>query len=269
MRVTFDSNVFQFVVKPDLSPKDPDADAFRSLNSALRKGTLRGFISETMATLESIKKGDRQNYFSSIRPQVEFNESETETGEICLRVTVKPDEKMHPGLPPVLSARLSEAFALGFRFLRCPRIGAPRPITLKEEWFLSETDAGEVEKRHDLYHEVGRAIESREVGIAVAKRLAGEIAAQHRFCGPWYEAWAVTDDSLQKKRIAEAVAEWADGDAVAAHIGYGNHFFCTRDEGKSAGESILNAKNRAWLIRSYSIQFVTPAELAGILSRNP
>jgi hypothetical protein len=37
------------------------------------------------------------------------------------------------------------------------------------------------------------------------------------------------------------VSEWADGDAVAAHIAYGNDIFCTQDQGKSAGgPSILD-----------------------------
>jgi hypothetical protein len=58
----------------------------------------------------------------------------------------------------------------------------------------------------------------------------------------------------------------ADGDAVAAHIAFGNDYFCTEDQGKSArGASIFDAANRAWLKATYAVKFVTMQELVELL----
>lgn len=74
--------------------------------------------------------------------------------------------------------------------------------------------------------------------------------------------------SLERKAVHKAINEWADGDAVAAHAGYGNDLFCTNDLGKGAGESsVLHPKNRAWLQSDYGIVFVTTLELAQRLER--
>jgi hypothetical protein len=66
--------------------------------------------------------------------------------------------------------------------------------------------------------------------------------------------------------ISGAVAEWADGDAVAAHYGHSLDLFCTLDFGKSAGaRSVLHASRRAWLHEAFGMTILTPAELANRL----
>jgi hypothetical protein len=73
----------------------------------------------------------------------------------------------------------------------------------------------------------------------------------------------LAQDDHEHKEIQKAVGEWADGDSIAAHIAYGNDFFCTGDEGKSAeGTSILDSDNRKWLEASYGLQFITLRDLA-------
>ena len=70
-------------------------------------------------------------------------------------------------------------------------------------------------------------------------------------------------DVHEENAVKRAVAEWADGDSVAAHIGYGIDFFCTEDSGKSAGaNSIFNVENRAWLNQHFDVKIITLSELA-------
>jgi hypothetical protein len=67
--------------------------------------------------------------------------------------------------------------------------------------------------------------------------------------------------------VQRRIAEWADGDAIAAHIAYGNDYFCTRDAAKKAGPtSILSARNREWLLREYGARVIAPGDLAAILA---
>jgi hypothetical protein len=63
--------------------------------------------------------------------------------------------------------------------------------------------------------------------------------------------------------IRSAINEWADGEAVAAHAGYGNDLFCTNDHAKNAGQcSVFHSNHRAWLQSDYGVEFVTMLELA-------
>ena len=60
----------------------------------------------------------------------------------------------------------------------------------------------------------------------------------------------------------------AAGDAVAAHYGYGNDFFCTRDLAKAAGpNSVMSQTNRQWLASDFKITFVTPEQLANTITQ--
>ena len=73
-------------------------------------------------------------------------------------------------------------------------------------------------------------------------------------------------DVHEVNAVNRAVAEWADGDSIAAHIGYGLDCFCTGDEGNSSGAaSVFDAANRAWLSATYGVKFVTMKQLASML----
>jgi hypothetical protein len=64
------------------------------------------------------------------------------------------------------------------------------------------------------------------------------------------------------------VAEWADGDSVATHIAHQIDYFCTRDQGVSAGDkSMLAPENRKVLKDKFGVIFVTPEELCEIVEK--
>jgi hypothetical protein len=67
--------------------------------------------------------------------------------------------------------------------------------------------------------------------------------------------------------ISKALAEWADGDSIAAHVGYRNDYFCTHDEGMSAGpSSVFSPKNKTILKSKFGVNFITLLELCDLIS---
>ena len=98
--------------------------------------------------------------------------------------------------------------------------------------------------------------------MAILKQIGAQLLVDHGQTGPWYMGLTLTNDQQEKTLIAKAGAEWADGDTAAAHIAHQNQLFCTRDKAVSAGKSIFDADNRAWLEREFGFKFVTPSQLA-------
>jgi hypothetical protein len=127
MKVTFDSNAYRRVVDPSRFAADPRTAEFQKIHDALNDGRIRGFLSETVATLEGVQNAARGPYFSSMRPKVELREEELPGGVIKLGVMIKPNDGLHPGLHPILVRWIGDAAALGIKFLRAPRIGVPHP----------------------------------------------------------------------------------------------------------------------------------------------
>jgi hypothetical protein len=261
MRITFDSNVWQMVVMPSLVPTHKDHDDFVTFHEALRTKHIEGFISETVGTLEAIKLAGRTSYFTSIKPIVDVK-TEVKTGnQIVLSVKIGTNHSQHPGLPPVLQDRLEAALSLGFRLLRTPRIGVPVPaLFLNLENYAEEDDIVASAERDNRWGEVLEAIELRGVGGAVLrdlKKVPSQLTSERPF------KQSLKTGVAEHTKFPRAVAEWADGDSIAAHVAYNNDVFCSEDQGKSAGvKSILDKDNRLWLQKAYGARFATIHELA-------
>lgn len=142
----------------------------------------------------------------------------------------------------------------------------PRPAELDREEVripLTEAQRADVWPLLQAIADTCDAIEARGVGFAALLKLAEGI--QTRFGiqdAPWFEGLDRVEDPIERKAIADAFGEWADGDSLALHVAYGNDVFCTEDFGRSGRPSVLNDENRAWLTATYGVQFATPAELA-------
>ena len=140
-------------------------------------------------------------------------------------------------------SRVRRALDLGMRILSAPRSGRTRIDDLRGEFYAREADESTRLKR---YESIVAAIEARGLGFARVSKVA-------------------TRDS---RKFARAVAEWADGDSVAAHHGYANDLFCTQDRAVRAGrDSVMHPANRGWLRRVYGVEFVDIAQLAARLER--
>jgi hypothetical protein len=250
LRVTFDSNAWQMAVMPSLASRTPVYADFVAIHDALRTKQIQGFISETVGTLEAIKNVGRKAYFTSIKPKVDVQVVNVTGGQAVLKIDIGTTHDQHPGLHRVLKERLELAIALEMRLMRAPRMTIPVPaLFLDLAVFADEGDAPTSAARDNRWGGVMGTIEQRGVGGAVLRSLQEKAGGRA--------------EDIEEKEFARAVAEWADGDSVAAHVAYSNDTFCTEDQGRSAGgKSIFDEENRRWLSHTYDVRFATVAELA-------
>lgn len=273
MRVMFDTNTWQKVVAPERFPRDPQQHLMIDIRRAVETGRIQGFISETVATLEAVPKGQRSAFLlrreeDAVQVVSRHAVPNPETGGTKYQFTLQlaGNSAAHPGLKPVLSDRLQLAFNLGFKLVPVPRIGTARPPEIDREEFripLSEEQRADVWTLLARIDEVSEAITSRGVGFAVlceiAARMQQRLGLKDK---PWYHGLNEPRDVQEDREIDAAFAEWADGDSVAVHIGYGLDAICTGDHGKGTSRSVFNAENREWLRQAYGTQMMSLADLA-------
>ena len=132
------------------------------------------------------------------------------------------------------------------------------------DFYENYASAADLIARSARTHEVDAVLLRRGLGRARVVQLGLDYSNRDGASGEiWMQGIGRARDDTERKAVHKAINEWADGDAVAAHVGYGNDLFCTNDLGKGAGErSVLHPKNRAWLQSDYGIVFVTTLELA-------
>jgi hypothetical protein len=250
LTVTFDTNALADVISPETSqhPTDP-ADA-TWVRGAVLAGSIRGFFSETLITIEGIKTKDRAAVLSSAR-LVSSSSSDSENS-ITIKVAFQQDRNPSE---PRFSERIQAARSLGMRALMVPRL-LGSGVCAKDDYGTLFEPVGDLEQFVARGVRLRSEIGARGIGHAVAVKLGLDGLSQPGF---WYQGLR----HASRNKVKEAVAEWADGDSLAAHYGYGIDLFCTRDCAKKAGKvSVLHPDNRRWLSEEFGIQFVTLAELA-------
>ncbi|WP_232629603.1 hypothetical protein [Methylobacterium sp. Leaf118] len=266
MRVTFDSNVWEFIVRPEAHRKNPHYDDFSTVHGAIKSGRIKPFISETFATVEAIKRRVRFEYLEDRPIPIKIEHEKSDERRINSTISIIADPDAHPGLMPILKDRLSEAFALGFKIIPSTRLGTLRPPELqREEHRIELTD----EHRKNIWvlmqkiDDACSAIERRGVGMSqlveIAKRIQARLNMQDV---AWFDGLNRARDEAEKGKIALAFSEWADGDSVALHIGYELDVFCTHDKAKPGRPSVFDQQNRDWLSKIYHVRFMSIGELA-------
>jgi hypothetical protein len=163
---------------------------------------------------------------------------------------------------PDTVVRVRRALELGLRILSAPRAGSTPIDALDSDLYAKDVNPL---TRLERYEAIAAAIEARGTGFArvlkVARSLGHEADSPS---GLLCIDRASSPGALTK--VARAIAEWADGDSVAAHYGYANDLFCTQDRAAGAGrDSVLHPAQRSWLYRVYGVEFVSLAQLAARL----
>ena len=163
---------------------------------------------------------------------------------------------------PDTVARVRRALELGLRILSAPRPGGTPIDVLDGELYAKDINPS---TRLERYEAITAAIEAR--GLGFARMLKAAPSRSHGLdclSGLASVDWSSCPGDLTQ--VARAVAEWADGDSVAAHYGYANDLFCTQDRAARAGRnSVMHPAQRSWLHRVYNVEFVSIAELAARL----
>jgi hypothetical protein len=260
LTVTFDTNTLASVVDPETAQRGSGAWG-AVVAAGIRAGQIQGFFSETIVTLEGIKNIDR----SEILGRARVLSDSSSTGVDRVTITIGVHHFRNP-LEPRSSARVLAALELGMRPLRtAARIGGYH--LRNEDYVLYEPDGGihELIRCMDKVNELTAEIGRRGVGQTIAINLGVQFSQRDNIQKPelFLQGLGRARDKLEKKKVAEAVREWADGDSIAAHYGFGVQLFCSEDfRTNGSGRSVLDHDNRQWLCTRFGIEFVTLAELA-------
>lgn len=244
--VVFDSNVWEYIV--DEAKRAVAPPAVQALYALVTTQTITPFFFEGIVNLEAIPKKARKAYLQGYRPSI----------TITVDKKVESQSRGTPlsDIPEYLESIVKKAAALGFRFVQLPRIGAQRH-PLADQYKAPENL--DLKDRLDRSFECLRYIESLGCG---KEALMATLDDPQNGLIP-----AIQDDPITEKKFAQGVAEWMDGDALAATYGYGLEYFCTNDKGAGAGtSSILHPSNRALYIQKYHVKIVTPDELVTSLT---
>jgi predicted nucleic acid-binding protein len=102
MKVIFDSNVWQIITLPDDFPSETSLTDFRKIRQAIVDKRIEAFLSETIFTIEAIKKVERQDFFSNRKPKIEIVETDTEEGWTNLNISIKPEKGIDFNERPIL-----------------------------------------------------------------------------------------------------------------------------------------------------------------------
>ncbi len=267
IKVTFDTNVFKRVI--DLK-EGRDKIHYEKILAAIKSEAIRGYFSDTFVTLEGVMRKHRTKIFGG-RKISSFSSLSKFPNTINITIGAsmcKPD--IHENHIRTITSLLE----LGLRGLR-GQVYLGDNFSVPSNMDIYEfTAIDELIKFREKMGKVEIAIGNRNqaTGKNVSKCRARELGLKwlkrdHRDGEIWYQGLGLCRDECESKQVIEAIAEWADGESIIRHIGYGNNYFCTSDEGKSTkGASIFDSDHRKWLACEFGVKFVTPKELAEVIS---
>ena len=260
MRVTFCTSTFGDVVAPGEDPRW-DPAACQKVHDALKANHLRHSFAESLVALDAITRAQKVDAIGSGR----IVSSSEAIGPQAIILSVGAQWKLEP-MHPLFEERLQRARELGMRALRGPVfIGVRLPMPdMGADFYHPDASVQEITARGDKANHVDAELAKRGIGRARAIRLGCEFSTRDGATGEWWpQGLGRARNKTEKRKAREAINEWADGEAIAAHIAYGNDLFCTQDEAKSAGsQSVFSSDHRKWLAKEFGILFVTVAELA-------
>ncbi|MDY7549175.1 hypothetical protein QN360_01055 [Glaciimonas sp. CA11.2] len=245
--VTFDSNVWESVVD---DAKRIDSPWFVEIHDLILQKAIDPYFFEGILTLETIQKQDRKKHIAEFKPSISIQVGDEEP-------------RISKGTPPpelseYLKKTIPKAIGMGFKFIRTPRIGGHGIDPFAQ--YAAKDIRFSLSERLGRTIEVGRFIESLGAGKA---KLDSDISKN---LGNGLVEKTTNDTSLTDKQFAKNIAEWVDGDAIAAHYGYGIDYFCTNDKASGAGaSSIFSGANLKSVCEKYGIKVVSPNELLGCI----
>ena len=253
MKITFDSNIWRKIATPQNFPKDSLRDIYFQINQAIISGKIEAYLSETIFTLEAIKRIDRKVFFKTYKPKQTYNTSEKD-GIVSVSSSIDSNPELHPGNNEFLNEHLKDALSIGFKVINIPRIGTVvNPDLEGKKINLQNSDFVKMAQ-------VSTRIKELKAGLYDITKI-GENYYPHS----WFIGVGKAPDS-ENYRIASAVAEWADGDSVALHIALNGDYFCTNDNAKKAGSnSVLSEKNIEILNSEFDFKKITPIELSELI----
>jgi hypothetical protein len=261
LKVTFDTNTLKGAVTPDLCAGKRDHAACLAVHGALSSGQIRGFFSEAIVALDALGRDDKVNVVGGARVESKAHA----TAAYAVTISIGPRWHRTP-INQRFVEQLQGALELGMRAIMGPRRFADSLAVqdFDDDFYDSHSNPTELVARGEKANEVDAALARRGLGHARVVQLGLEYSERDGNGDEWWpQGLGRARDPAERKRAWAAINEWADGDAVAGHVGHGNDLFCTHDYGKNAGQhSALHPTHRTWLKETFGVNFVTLAELA-------
>jgi hypothetical protein len=245
--VTFDSNVWESIVD---DTKRNDSPAYPKIYDLIKNDEITPYFFEGIVSLETIQKENRKGYIGGFKATISIQVGDEEP--------IVSEGTPPPELSEYLKVNIPKAISMGFKFIRNPRIGghgidASADCAAKDIKFP-------LDERLQRTFEVTRFIENLGAGKG---KLDNDIEQNQ---GGGMVDKTKNETNLTNKQFAKNIAEWVDGDAIAAHYGYGIDYFCTNDRARGAGvNSIFSAANVNQVRQKYGIKVVSPDELLNFI----
>ena len=257
MKVMFDSNVWRKIALPEENMDDPQYEALVKIHDAIADGRIEAYISENIFTLENIPRKERKAKVGSMRAKTKVSH-EMDGNNASVSFTIGPNPKDAVSIDDYeyLRKPTEAALEMGFHIVRLPRIGGLTNSNIEDRLF----QVPDFVSYYNKATEVGGQIESKGAGFSHLEALIKN-----------YPGRSISDKvknapESDKNKIAAAIAEAVDGDAVTTSIGLGCDYFCTRDEAKGAGAtSVFSKTNLSWLESQYGFIVKKPEEIATLL----
>src|SRR3954468_4917016 len=269
MRVTSDTNVVGPIAAPkEYSELESQRPAIGLIRGQIAGGQIEPYLSEASLSLEALPREARLNEF--------------------FRSWAMDDPVKLPLSSPVRQNVFEQAFALGFKVLRVPRIALKALLEIPARSWAPDAIYPQNE-RQERFSQFVRALP--EDRLEHLKRLGTELAKTHNLqpnqevakklgttvaeASLWIRGLIAEFDhplkfSTQKRYVNEVrdlVAEWFDQDILASHYAYGLDYFCTMDEAGNAGSTgILSSTQRGQVEAQSAIKIVAPEELEAMAS---
>ena len=260
MKIIFDSNVWRIIATPGRFPNEPSINEFQAIRKGIEVGKIDPYISETVFTIEAIKRTERKKVIGNKKAKFDTKEEVTDSGFIDMTFTMSPSKVLDFNNNPILKNHFDDAVNLGFKITRLPRISDFTNEEVEKVIFIQLGD--DLIEYLDKVFEVGRKIETHGAGIFHIQQIG------LKYDKIWFKGIKIAPDH-EKGNIAKAAAEWADGDSVAICIALNCDYYCTRDQAKGAGtQSVLSNQNLTWLKNDYGFEIISPEDLANKITRN-
>lgn len=266
MKITFDSNTFRKVIDPTLIRNNEAQKTYKVIFDAIITGKVLPYFSSAMFILEEPPKKERPEHLAKRKTEMVNTWRSQKNGHIRGQFKFGPDHSTATQLSSYSIERFERAIALGFNMIHVPRLGMPMPQLVRDNLSQS-TDESEANFhiKNELKGKVIMEMEKRQIGPYRYWAIKDKLVAQG---GSFPTALSKVHGSKflnehERRSVGSAVAEWADGDLIAAHIGEGLDLICTEDMGGGhSNKSVFSVVHRSWLKTKYKCKFMTALELA-------
>lgn len=266
-RVMFDTNTYRFIIDGVADNHGNSTETYQQIRQMISDGKIDAFLSETLFTIEALRKKDRLSFMAAYKPKISTQE-EVKGSVVNLTFTMGPSDDQMADFKDTepLGDYYKRAVSLGFKIIHLPRIAGITNAEISQESLYKVED---FDSYYKLACEVGDRIEERGGGAAFVEELLLPYSNRRDKMKALFDevnSLPANERTRKIKEVAEAFAEMSDGDSVASSIGLGCCAFCTNDNAKNAGnKSVLSDENVIWLAVDYGFKKLNPTALVELL----